>query len=133
MKGGEISYRDQVEQAASYIKEICADIPDTAIPLGTGLGELASGMEVENEIAYEDIPCFPKSTVESHRGALLIGSLGGCRALILSGRFHFYEGYSTREITLPILLDEIIAEGRRASARLEKLIIEFINRLHQRG
>ena len=108
MNGGALSYRDQVERAASYIKGICAHIPDTAIQLGTGLGELAGRMEVELEIAYEDIPGFPLATVESHHGALLIGRLGGRRALILSGRFHFYEGYSTREITLPIRVLQLL-------------------------
>lgn len=102
MSSADISYRSQVEQAASFIKNICPDMPATAIQLGTGLGDLSARLELEHEIVYEDIPWFPKSTVESHRGALLIGRLNGCRILILSGRFHYYEGYSTREITLPI-------------------------------
>ena len=102
------SYRNQVDQAASYLKSICADLPNTAIQLGTGLGGLTERLELEHEIRYEDIPCFPKSTVEGHRGTLLIGSLGGYRILILSGRFHFYEGYSTREITLPIRVLQVL-------------------------
>ena len=108
MSSPEVSYRTQVEEAASYISAICTDTPATAVQLGTGLGELTSTLEIEHQITYEDIPWFPKSTVESHRGALLIGRLEGCRALILSGRFHFYEGYSTREITLPIRVLQLL-------------------------
>lgn len=103
-----ISYREQVEKAASFIKDICAELPDTAVQLGTGLGDLTRTLELEHSIAYEDIPGFPTSTVESHQGALLIGRLGGCRTLILAGRFHFYEGYSTREITLPIRVLQLL-------------------------
>ena len=103
-----ISYREQVEKAALFIKDICAELPDTAVQLGTGLGDLTRTLELEHSIAYEDIPGFPTSTVESHQGALLIGRLGGCRTLILAGRFHFYEGYSTREITLPIRVLQLL-------------------------
>jgi len=108
MSSAASSYRDKVERAASYIKNICPEIPCTAMQLGTGLGDLNSKLELEHEIAYEDIPGFPRSTVESHQGALLIGRLGGCRTLILSGRFHFYEGYSTQEITLPIRVLQLL-------------------------
>ncbi|MBT8328398.1 MAG: purine-nucleoside phosphorylase [Desulfofustis sp.] len=102
------SYRNQVTKAASFISDICSNIPINAVQLGTGLGELTNRVEIEYEIPYEGIPWFPKSTVESHRGALLIGRLEGCRALILSGRFHYYEGYSTREITLPIRVLQLL-------------------------
>ena len=108
MSGPEDSYRNQVTKAASYLSDICPDMPATAIQLGTGLGELTNNLVIEHQIPYEDIPCFPKSTVESHRGALLIGRLEGCRTLVLSGRFHFYEGYSTREITLPIRVLQVL-------------------------
>jgi purine-nucleoside phosphorylase len=108
MSPPEVSYRNQVEEAASFISAICPEIPATAVQLGTGLGELTSRLEIEHEIAYADIPWFPRSTVESHRGALLIGRLRDCATLILSGRFHFYEGYSTREITLPIRVLQIL-------------------------
>ena len=102
MSSAEKSYRNQVEEASSFIQHCCADIPETAIQLGTGLGDLSGRLELDHEIPYRDIPWFPQATVESHRGALLIGRLNGCRILVLAGRFHFYEGYSTREITLPI-------------------------------
>ena len=75
---------------------------DLGIILGTGLGNLINEVEVENEILYEDIPEFPVSTVESHHGKLIKGKIGGKTALIMQGRFHFYEGYSMREITFPV-------------------------------
>ena len=108
MSPAEESYRNQVARAASFISNICSNIPVTAVQLGTGLGELTDRLKIEHEISYEDIPCFPKSTVESHQGALLIGLLEGFPTLILSGRFHFYEGYSTREITLPIRVLQVL-------------------------
>ena len=103
-----ISHKEKVEEAASYIKSVCAEVPRTAVQLGTGLGDLSRRLELVQQIAYEDIPYFPRSTVESHQGALLVGRLGGCRILILSGRFHYYEGYSTREITLPIRVLQLL-------------------------
>ena len=75
---------------------------DLGVILGTGLGNLINEVEVEKEILYEDIPEFPVSTVESHHGKLIKGIIGGKITLIMQGRFHFYEGYSMREITFPI-------------------------------
>ena len=75
---------------------------DLGVILGTGLGNLINEVEVEKEILYEDIPEFPVSTVESHHGKLIKGKIGGKTALIMQGRFHFYEGYSMREITFPV-------------------------------
>ena len=75
---------------------------ELGIILGTGLGNLINEVEVEKEILYEQIPEFPVSTVESHHGKLIKGKIGGKTALIMQGRFHFYEGYSMREITFPV-------------------------------
>ena len=76
--------------------------PKTAIILGTGLGQLASEITEANEIAYHDIPNFPVSTVEGHSGKLIFGKLGGIDILAMQGRFHFYEGYSMKEVTFPV-------------------------------
>ena len=76
--------------------------PTTAIVLGTGLGRLADEIETEQAIPYSDIPNFPQSTVEGHSGRLLLGKLGGKDVLAMQGRFHFYEGYSMKEVTFPI-------------------------------
>ena len=76
--------------------------PQTAIILGTGLGRLADEIVIEQEIPYSEIPHFPQSTVEGHSGKLLLGKLGGKDILAMQGRFHFYEGYSMREVTFPV-------------------------------
>ena len=75
---------------------------ELGIILGTGLGNLINEVKKEAEISYEEIPGFPVSTVESHHGKLIKGKIGGKVVLILQGRFHFYEGYSMREITFPV-------------------------------
>ena len=76
--------------------------PKVGIILGTGLGELATQITDKQEIRYEDIPNFPVSTVEGHSGKLIIGKLGNCEVLAMQGRFHYYEGYSMKEVTFPV-------------------------------
>lgn len=70
--------------------------------MGTGLGQLASEITDKTEIPYSDIPNFPVSTVEGHSGKLIFGKLGGVDILAMQGRFHFYEGYSMKEVTFPV-------------------------------
>jgi purine-nucleoside phosphorylase len=77
-------------------------VPDVAIILGTGLGGLAAAMDVEAAIPYDAVPGFPLSTVESHSGRLLLGTLGGQRVVAMQGRAHAYEGYSLRQVTFPV-------------------------------
>ena len=76
--------------------------PTTAIILGTGLGHLAEEIDVTMAIEYKDIPNFPISTVEGHSGKLIFGKLGDKDILAMQGRFHYYEGYSMKEVTFPI-------------------------------
>ena len=76
--------------------------PETAIILGTGLGSLAGEITEKYEIKYEDIPNFPVSTVEGHSGKLIFGKLGNKDIMAMQGRFHFYEGYSMKEVTFPV-------------------------------
>ncbi|MCI6861943.1 MAG: purine-nucleoside phosphorylase, partial [Prevotella sp.] len=78
------------------------NLPTTAIVLGTGLGQLASEIDIVWEMPYKDIPNFPVSTVEGHDGRLIVGTLGGKQVLAMKGRFHYYEGYSMQEVTFPI-------------------------------
>jgi purine-nucleoside phosphorylase len=93
---------ETIKQTADYLKGKVGEIPNTAIILGTGLGELANEIEEKNEIPYTEIPNFPVSTVEGHSGKLIIGTLGGKKVLAMQGRFHYYEGYNMQEVTFPI-------------------------------
>ena len=77
-------------------------VPDVAIILGTGLGGLARELAVATRIPYQEIPGFPLSTVESHAGELLFGTLAGRRVVAMQGRFHRYEGYTLQQIALPV-------------------------------
>ncbi|MBR7048356.1 MAG: purine-nucleoside phosphorylase [Prevotella sp.] len=92
----------KIQETASWLKTKMTTSPKTAIILGTGLGQLASEITDKYEIPYSDIPNFPVSTVEGHSGKMIFGKLGGKDILAMQGRFHFYEGYSMKEVTLPV-------------------------------
>ena len=96
------SLTDEVSRAAGAIRSRSKLQPEVAVILGTGLGGLAREIKVEHEIGYEKIPGFPLSTVESHAGRLLLGTLGGKRVVAMQGRFHRYEGYSMQQIAFPV-------------------------------
>ncbi len=91
-----------IKNTTDYLKGRIKDIPNTAIILGTGLGELVHEIDDKNEIPYTEIPNYPVSTVEGHSGKLIVGTLGGKKVLAMQGRFHYYEGYDMREVTFPI-------------------------------
>jgi len=93
---------EAIERAAAAVRARFARVPDVAIVLGTGLGGLAKAIEVEQVIEYVDIPEFPLSTVESHAGRLLCGTLAGKTVIAMQGRFHRYEGYSLQQVTFPV-------------------------------
>jgi purine-nucleoside phosphorylase len=93
---------DRVQEAASAVRAKWGGQPRVGIILGTGLGGLVEEIQSEAAIAYEDIPHFPTSTVITHAGRLICGKLGGKTVLVMEGRFHFYEGYSLEQITLPV-------------------------------
>jgi purine-nucleoside phosphorylase len=93
---------ERIQKTASWLKERMTTSPKTAIILGTGLGQLASEISDTYEFPYADIPNFPVSTVEGHSGKLIFGKLGGKDILAMQGRFHFYEGYSMKEVTFPV-------------------------------
>ncbi|MBR4480566.1 MAG: purine-nucleoside phosphorylase [Prevotella sp.] len=92
----------RIQETASWLKRRMTTSPKTAIVLGTGLGQLASEITDRAEIPYSEIPNFPVSTVEGHSGKLIFGKLGGVDILAMQGRFHFYEGYSMKEVTFPV-------------------------------
>lgn len=91
-----------IARAAEAVRARTALVPEVAVILGTGLGGLARAMQVETTVEYGDIPGFPLSTVESHSGRLLLGTLGGRRVAAMQGRFHRYEGYTLQQVTFPV-------------------------------
>ncbi len=96
------------QKSADYVKSIIKDTPKVAVVLGSCLGPLAD--EVENKIVidYADIPNFLLSTVESHAGKLIYGTLNGIKVICMSGRFHYYEGYDFEQLTVPIRLFKLL-------------------------
>ena len=92
----------RIQETASFIKERMSTSPETAIILGTGLGSLVNEITDKYEFKYEEIPNFPLSTVEGHCGKLIFGKLGDKDIMAMQGRFHYYEGYSMKEVTFPV-------------------------------
>ena len=93
---------ERIQETAAYLKGKMCTCPETAIILGTGLGSLVNEITDKYEIHYQDIPHFPVSTVEGHSGKLIFGKLGTKDIMAMQGRFHFYEGYSMKEVTFPV-------------------------------
>ena len=102
------SLRNKVEETTAYLRSVGIDGAEVGIILGTGLGSLAEDIETEKIVEYSTIPHFPLSTVETHQGKLLLGGLSGKRVLAMLGRFHFYEGYSMKEITFPLYVMKML-------------------------
>ena len=122
-------YREQVGSAAEVVRQRVGSEARIGIILGTGLGALVDEIEVRARIPYDDIPHFPVSTVESHHGRLIAGTLSGVPVLALQGRFHLYEGYSAQQVTFPV---RVLAE-----LGIDTLLISNaaggMNPLHRRG
>jgi purine-nucleoside phosphorylase len=93
---------DQVQETVSYIKDKIDFIPEYGVILGSGLGSFTEELEVEYTLPYNEIPNFPISTVQGHKGALVFGTIEGKKIVAMQGRFHFYEGYSMVEVTFPV-------------------------------
>ena len=93
---------DKVQAAADKIRSVWKRTPHAGIILGTGLGNLVQQIQVEASLDYEEIPNFLRSTVTSHHGRLVCGTLGGLPVMAMEGRFHMYEGYPLDQITLPV-------------------------------
>jgi purine-nucleoside phosphorylase len=93
----------ELKETVAYIRSVHpGDTPKVGIVLGSGLGNLSREIKVEKEIPYEAIPHFPVSTVEGHQGRLIFGTLSGKPVAVLSGRFHYYEGYTSEQVVFPI-------------------------------
>jgi len=97
-----MNYYDQIIQSTNYIKDRIGDVPEVAMVLGSGLGPLAKEIADAVHISYSEIPHFPPATVMGHDGKLIYGKLQGKTVIAQSGRYHYYEGYTMKEVTLPI-------------------------------
>lgn len=93
---------DQLHEAVAFLESAGMNKPQVGIVLGTGLGHLATHIKVVREFSYSNIPFFPVSTVESHAGKLIYGTIGNKTVLAMQGRFHYYEGYTMEQIVFPI-------------------------------
>ena len=94
---------EEIKKTAAFIRSATGDFaPEVGIVLGTGLGDFADRIETRHALDYKDIPGFPVSTVEGHKGRLIFGEAGGRRVVAMQGRFHYYEGYTMEQVTFPI-------------------------------
>lgn len=94
--------KQQLQETIDFLKANGFSNPTVGIVLGTGLGKLVNEIDIEKEISYAEIPNFPVATVEFHSGKLIFGTLSGKKVVVMSGRFHLYEGYSPWEVTYGI-------------------------------
>ena len=93
---------DKIMESLNYIQNKVKREPKIAVILGSGLGDLVNSVEDMEDIPYENIPNFPISTVKGHEGKLVFGTINGVEVLLMQGRFHYYEGYTMKEVTYPI-------------------------------
>lgn len=106
---------DKVQQTVSFIRGRINFTPEYGIILGSGLGGFTNDIAIEYSLPYEEIPNFPVSTVQGHKGALVFGSIGNKKVVAMQGRFHYYEGYSMQEVTFPVRVMKYLG--------VEKLIV----------
>jgi len=99
---------EKIKQTAAFIQNIIQETPDYAVVLGSGLGKLQNEVEALYTINYKDIPNFPQVTVKGHVGKLIYGKIEGKKVLMMSGRFHYYEGYSMEEVTFPFRVFSVL-------------------------
>ncbi|HYO22712.1 MAG TPA: purine-nucleoside phosphorylase [Flavisolibacter sp.] len=93
---------EKLTEASAYLQQYNKKAAKIGVVLGSGLGNFVQEIQVSNQIPYEEIPHFPVSTVEGHSGKLIFGTIAGKPIIAMSGRFHFYEGYSPEEVAFPI-------------------------------
>lgn len=93
---------NQLKETTAFIRSQYPHTPEAGIVLGSGLGDFADQIQIEKEIDYKEIPHFPVSTVEGHKGKMIFGELSGKKVVAMAGRFHYYEGYSVQEVTFPV-------------------------------
>jgi len=110
---------EQIQEVISFIQSRINFSPNYGIILGTGLGQLTDDIEVVHEIPYSEIPHFPISTVQSHKSKLIFGNLTGKKVVVMAGRFHFYEGYTMKQVTFPVRVLKFLG--------IKKLIISNVS------
>lgn len=106
---------EKVQQTVNYIKEKTNFTPEYGVILGSGLGSFTDDIKVAFTLPYDEVPNFPVSTVEGHKGALVFGTIGDKKVVAMQGRFHFYEGYDMKEVTFPVRVMKYLG--------VEKLIV----------
>ena len=99
---------DRIAETADFLRTHTELVPETGIILGSGLGGLADAVQAVVAIPYDQIPHFPRSTVEGHAGRLIFGIVGGKPVVMMAGRFHYYEGYSMDEVTFPVRVMRVL-------------------------
>ena len=106
---------EQVQETVSYIKSKTNFTPEYGVILGSGLGGFTEDIQIEFTLPYNEIPNFPVSTVEGHKGALVFGTIENKKVVAMQGRFHFYEGYDMKQVTFPVRVMKYLG--------VEKLIV----------
>ena len=101
-------FYEKVKESAEYIKKNITKEPKTAVILGSGLGALVDIMEDKEIIPYADIPNFPQSTVQGHAGNLVVGTIGTETVICMQGRFHYYEGFTMKEVAYPVYVMKLL-------------------------
>ncbi len=126
MRNGTITYND-IKAAADYVRSRLEVIPETAIILGSGLGYMAEDLKTSVVIEYADIPKFPRSTVEGHRGRFVSGIMAGKDVLLMQGRVHYYEGYSMDQVVMPVRLLGLLGVKNLVLTNASGGISDFLN------
>ena len=93
---------NKINETVAYIRSQYADESTVGVVLGSGLGHFTNELQIDKEISYNEIPHFPVSTVEGHKGKLVFGKLGNKNVVVMAGRFHYYEGYDMKQVTFPV-------------------------------
>ncbi|MFL9485024.1 purine-nucleoside phosphorylase [Chitinophagaceae bacterium LWZ2-11] len=99
---------DQLNETVAFIRSKFSSTTKVGIILGSGLGNLTEEIKVEEAIPYTEIPNFPVSTVQGHGGKLILGDLNGVKVLVMSGRFHYYEGYTPQQVVFPVRVMKLL-------------------------
>lgn len=106
---------EKVQETVNYIKNKTNFTPEYGVILGSGLGGFTEDIAIEHTLPYTEIPNFPVSTVQGHKGALVFGTIGTKKVVAMQGRFHFYEGYDMKQVTFPVRVMKYLG--------VEKLIV----------